>query len=287
MHRNLPPHHSAGWTLASICALILAAASVLPAIWAQASPAQYPAQAPNGQYQSGQYPPGQYPPGRPVPIAVQCQKALADRVSADARRRVNLNLDSQDAYSASKGRQGLRGRLRYGIGGPNTWRTATYDCVVDPRRNVVEQVTYSPRASSGGWPGGPGYPGGPGGPGGPGYPGGPGGPGIPNYPRVRVDTSGRGTFSSRAGTAKITRGFVDSTGARPSVSLRGSNFTITFYGVVERSDGGGFTMRITGSDRGDARGTAQARLNRDQNEVETITVSGTVNRDKFSGSFSR
>lgn len=281
MHRNLPPRHSAGWTLASICALILAAASVAPAIWAQASPAQYLVQTPTGQYQSGQYPPGQYPPGRPVPIAVQCQNALADRVSADAGRRVNLNLDSQDAYSASRGRAGLRGRLRYGIGGPNTWRAATYDCVVDPRRNVVERATYAPRASSGGWPGGPGYPGGPGGPG---YPG---GPGIPNYPRVRVDTSGRGTFSSRAGTATITRGFVDSTGSRPSVSLRGGNFMIIFYGVVERSDGGGFTMRITGSDRGNARGTAQARLNRDQNEVETITLSGTLGRDRFTGSFSR
>jgi hypothetical protein len=62
---------------------------------------------------------------------------------------------------------------------------------------------------------------------------------------------------------------------------------ITFYGVVERSDGGGFTMRITGSDRGDARGTAQARLNRDRNEVESITVSGRVGRDSFTGNFSR
>jgi hypothetical protein len=37
---------------------------------------------------------------------------------------------------------------------------------------------------------------------------------------------------------------------------------ITFYGVAERSDGRRLTMRITGSDRGSARGTAQARLNR-------------------------
>jgi hypothetical protein len=62
---------------------------------------------------------------------------------------------------------------------------------------------------------------------------------------------------------------------------------ITFYGVVERSGGGGFTMRITGSDRGKARGTAQARLNRDKNEVETITMSGTVGTDPFNGNFSR
>ena len=113
-----------------------------------------------------------------------------NRVNADAGRRVNLNLDSQSEYSPSNGRQGLRGRLRYGIGGPSGWRTATYDCVVDVRRNRVEHVTYSPRASSGNWPGGPGIPPRPG------YPGGPGYPGVPNYPRVKVDTSGRGTFNS-------------------------------------------------------------------------------------------
>jgi hypothetical protein len=69
--------------------------------------------------------------------------------------------------------------------------------------------------------------------------------------------------------------------------MRGGNFMITFYGVVERSDGGGFTMRITGSDRGDAQGTAQARLNRDRNEVETITLSGRMGRNSFTGNFSR
>jgi hypothetical protein len=103
---------------------------------------------------------------------------------------------------------------------------------------------------------------------------------------VRVDTSGRGTFNSKSvGNVNITRGFVDSTGARPSISLRGGNFRITFYGVVENSVGGGFTMRITGSDRGDARGTAQARFNQDLNEVELINVSGRIGRDDFSGNF--
>jgi hypothetical protein len=57
--------------------------------------------------------------------------------------------------------------------------------------------------------------------------------------------------------------------------------------VVERSDGGGFTIRITGSDRGSARGTAQARLNDDRNEVESITVNGRLGRDNFTGNFSR
>lgn len=270
MCRNLPPRNFAGLVLVSICVLILAASTV-PAISAQAP--------------MGQYPPGQYPPGRPQPIVLQCQNALVDRVSADAGRRVNLNLDTQDLYSAPNGRQGVRGRMRYGIGGPNTWRTATYECLVDPRSNRVERAHYRPRADNTGWPGGPGYPGGPGGPG---YPGGPGGPGISNYPRVRVDTSGRGTFNSRSvGNVNITRGFVDSTGARPSISLRGGNFRITFYGVVENSVGGGFTMRITGSDRGDARGTAQARFNQDLNEVELINVSGRIGRDDFSGNFNR
>ncbi len=271
MRRN-PFWNFPGGAGLSICGLILAATSATQAVRAQTSSPQYlQAQASQGQYSQGQY-----SPGRPEPIAAQCQSALADRVSADAKRRVNLNLETQSPYSLSHGRRGLRGRLRYGIGGPNSWRTATYDCVVDPGRNRVERATYSPRASRGNWPGGPGFP------------GGPGGPGVPNYPRVRVDTSGRGTFNSRgAGNVRITRGFVDSTGARPSVSLRGGDFMITFYGVVERSDGGGFTMRITGSDRGSARGTAQARLNNDGNEVESITLSGRLGRDNFTGNFGR
>jgi hypothetical protein len=261
MCRSLLPRNFAGLALVSTFVLTLAAPSAMQA--------QVDSQ---GQY------------GRPQGIAIQCQNALADRVSADAGRRVNLNLDTQDVYSQPNGRQGLRGRLRYGIGGPNTWRTATYDCIIDPRSNRVERAKYSPRASSNNWPGGPGYPGGPGGPG---YPGGPGRPGIPNYPRVKIDTSVRGTYSSRSGSFNVTRGYVDSRGSRPSITLRGGNFRITFYGVVENSDGGGFTMRITSSDRGNARGTAQARFNRDLNEIELINVNGRIGRDDFSGSFNR
>lgn len=271
MYHNLLPRNLFRPAVLSMCALVLSAASITPVTWAQNAPSQY-AQA----QAMGQYPPGQHPPYRPGPIASQCQSALTDRVSADAGRRVNLNLETQNPYSPSNGKQGLRGRLRYGIGGPNNWRTATYDCIVNVRRNRVERSTYTPRANRNGWPGGPGYP------------GGPGGPGVPNYPRVKVDTSGRGTFNSRStGNITITRGFVDSTGSRPSVSLRGGNFMVTFYGVVENSDGGGFTMRITGSDRGDARGTAQARFNNDRNEVELIKLSGRMGRDSFTGNFGR
>ena len=252
--------------------LMFAATSGISASWAQ-SPQM---QGPPGQY------PGPFPPNRPQPVAAQCQNALADRVSADAGRRVNLNLDSQNAYAGPDGRQGLRGRLRYGIGGPNSWRTANYDCIVNVRQNRVERATYSPRANSGGnWPG-------PGGPGGPGFPGGPGGPGVGNYPRVRVDTSGRGSFNSRfAANVRITRGWVDSTG-RPSVSLSGGNFRITFYGVVERTDSNReFTLRITGSDKGDVQGRADVRLNRDRNEVEMINVNGRMGRNNITGNFSR
>jgi hypothetical protein len=106
---------------------------------------------------------------------------------------------------------------------------------------------------------------------------------------VRVDTSGRGNFnSSFASNVKITRGFVDTGTARPSVSLRGSNFMITFYGVVDRTDGNRqFSMQITGSNRGDAQGRADVRLNGDRNEVEMINLNGRMGRTNFTGSFNR
>lgn len=138
MCRSLLPRNFASLAL-SICALIVAT----PLLKAQVN-----------------YSPNQYPPGRPQPIVFQCQNALTDRVSADAGRRLSLTLDTQDFYSQSDGRQGVRGRLRYGIGGPNTWRTATYDCIVDPGSNREERARYNPRASSNNWSGGPGYPGG-------------------------------------------------------------------------------------------------------------------------------
>ena len=257
MWRNLLRRNFAGLVIMSVCALVLAGTPVASVL----------AQETMGQYQ------GRYP-GRPEGIARQCQEALSDRVSADAGRRVNLNLDSQIPYSASNGRQGLRGNFRYGFGGPNSWRTATYDCVVDPRSNRVERVRYDPRAGSGNWPGGPGYPGGPDVP-------------VENYPRVKVDTSMRGTYNSRSGSFEVERGYVDSRGSRPAITLRGRDFRITFYGVVEQSVGAGFTMRITGSDRGYARGTAQARFNNDLNEIDLINVNGRIGRDEFSGSFNR
>jgi len=80
---------------------------------------------------------------------------------------------------------------------------------------------------------------------------------------------------------------VDST-ARPSVTLSGGNFRITFFGIIERSDGNReFTIRITGSDRGGAQGRAEVRLNRDRNEVEMINVNGRMGPGNFTGNFSR
>jgi len=63
---------------------------------------------------------------------------------------------------------------------------------------------------------------------------------------------------------------------------------ITFYGVVERTDGSReFSIRITGSDRGNAQGRADVRLNRDRNEVEMINVNGRMGRNSFTGNFNR
>lgn len=95
------------------------------------------------------------------------------------------------------------------------------------------------------------------------------------YPHVRVDTDGKGYFTSRGFRLdRLDRGFVD-TKDQPSVAMRGRNGArITLYGVVIAANGREFTMRITSSDRGDARGRVEIRLNGDHNEVEWISVSG-------------
>ena len=95
------------------------------------------------------------------------------------------------------------------------------------------------------------------------------------YPHVRVDTDGRGYFSSRSlRIDQLDRGYVDSK-EQTAVTLRGRNGArITFFGEVIWADGREFTVRITSSDRGDARGRANIRLNGDHNEVEAITLEG-------------
>jgi hypothetical protein len=115
-----------------------------------------------------------------------------------------------------------------------------------------------------------------------------GGP-VGDYARVEADTDGTGTFDGgNLNNARIERGYIDTRGDRPTIALRGRNFRITFYGEVDSTTSKReFTIRITGSDRGNARGRAQIRLNTDLNEVEMIKVDGRLNRDEFSGNFNR
>jgi hypothetical protein len=116
-----------------------------------------------------------------------------------------------------------------------------------------------------------------------------GNPGNRDYPRVRIDTSGDGSFNSRnAGSSSITRGWVDTSSGRPSVALSGdNNFRITFYGNITQANPDRIVMNITGSDRGRASGRAEVRLNRDNNEVESISVNGNLQGGSFNGSFDR
>jgi len=85
MHCNHRFRSFVGFAMLVACVLGFPATAVVPSAWAQAPQTQ-------GMPYPGQYPPGQ----RPQPVALQCQAALADRVSADARRRVSLNLDTQN-----------------------------------------------------------------------------------------------------------------------------------------------------------------------------------------------
>ena len=69
------------------------------------------------QSPAGQSPPGQFPLNPLQPLAILCENALRDRVSADAGRRVTLSLyfESPETWTQRDG-AGLRGRLRYGVG---------------------------------------------------------------------------------------------------------------------------------------------------------------------------
>jgi hypothetical protein len=114
-------------------------------------------------------------------------------------------------------------------------------------------------------------------------------PYVGNYPRVRVDTDGKGYFSSRSlNSRRLDRGYLD-TRDQPSVTLRGRDgFRITLFGRVVGSDGDReITLQITSSDRGDARGRASIRLNGDRNEVEAISVNGAMAGGDFRGEFNR
>ena len=109
-----------------------------------------------------------------------------------------------------------------------------------------------------------------------------------NVPQVSVDTSGRGNYSDGGSSVQITRGWVN-TKSSPTVSLSGkNNFRIDFYGNITRQNGDReFTMRVTGSSRGNASGTLTFRLNSDRNEVEYINMSGRLGGRNVNGSFNR
>lgn len=107
-------------------------------------------------------------------------------------------------------------------------------------------------------------------------------------PQVNVDTSGRGNYSDGGTSVRITRGWVNTRG-NTTVSLSGeNNFRVDFYGNITSQNGDReFTMRITGSSRGNASGNLTFRLNKDRNEVEMINVNGRANGRNLTGSFSR
>lgn len=150
-------------------------------------------------------------------------------------------------------------------------------CEVDRRDGRIVRFETNPYRGGGG-PGG----------------GGPGGgynppPYAGDYPRVKVDTDGKGYFNGRIGkTNRLDRGFVDLRD-QTSVTLRGRDgFRITFFGQVTGSDGRReITLQISSSDRGDARGQASIRLNGDRNEVEWISVNGWMAGGDMRGEFNR
>jgi hypothetical protein len=111
---------------------------------------------------------------------------------------------------------------------------------------------------------------------------------ISDYPRLAVDTDGRGPLTRDSQTCRLKRGYVN-TRETPSVTLRCQNdYRVTFRGDVVRANGDReFVIRITSSDRGDARGMATFRLNSDKNEVEFINVRGRLNGRPVEGTFDR
>ncbi|MEJ2009098.1 MAG: hypothetical protein P8Z30_13250 [Acidobacteriota bacterium] len=112
---------------------------------------------------------------------------------------------------------------------------------------------------------------------------------VVNAPRVKVDTGGRGDFNGLGQSVRITRGWVDTEGPQTVVALSGEHhFKIDFYGRITQQDGKReFTMEISNSNRGNARGTATFRLNPDRNEVQSISMNGRVNGRHFNGDFKR
>lgn len=110
-----------------------------------------------------------------------------------------------------------------------------------------------------------------------------------DYPRVSVDTSGRGAFNGAGNSVRLTRGWVNTEDQQVTVALSGEHdFKINFYGLVRQQTGDReYVMQIDSSDRGPASGRATFRLNSDRNEVEYISVDGRLNGQSINGNFRR
>jgi hypothetical protein len=192
---------------------------------------------------------------QPRDYELRCRQEAANRLRAD---RENVTVGIQDSDHG-------RSRVSW------TYRDRNGYCVIDNSMNIAEfrefagnngDQRYNERTA----PSAP----------------------IANVPRVKVNTAGRGNFSGPQ-TAKVTRGWVDTSVTPTVVSLSGEkNFKITFNGDVTRQNGDReYVMDIRSSDRGDASGRATFRLNKDKNEVEFISIDGRMNGSDFNGSFNR
>lgn len=193
---------------------------------------------------------------------ISCREAATQYARTE---RINVGTDIQ---SSRGGGYTINWQVR---DGRNTYRGY---CEVDRNGRVQEiQQTQGPDLG-GGNPGG----------------GGAGG-GVPGVPSVSADTGGSGTFSFGGRNAQRTpvdRAWVDTRGSRPSVALNVGGRKLTFYGVItnRRSDRE-FDMSINDSSEGRASGSARFRLNGDRNEVEMISVDGTLRGNRFDGTFGR
>ncbi len=111
-----------------------------------------------------------------------------------------------------------------------------------------------------------------------------------DYPRVRVDTAGRGDYSAPGfNSARIDRGYVDTGSDRVMVGLGGKDdFRVLFYGTVTRRVGDReYEIDINDSSEGPASGRGRFRFNPDRNEVEMIDIQGRMGRGQFTGRFNR
>jgi hypothetical protein len=182
--------------------------------------------------------------------AARCRQEAASRLNAN-RDDINTTVQNTDRNSS---------RISW------TYRDRSGYCVIDSRLNLTEfreftgdDRRYSERTTP-----------------------------IADVPKVDINTSGTGNYNSDE-HVRITRGWVN-TKQVPTVGLSGEHdFKITFFGNITRQNGPGeYVITIRGSNKGgNATGEATFRLNDSHEEVEFISLHGTLNGREFSGSFNR